>query len=206
MHVLERPAGGGRRLNLAAKVAATASVVGVAAAALWGGGYAAWTTGGVQAQDISTADVSASFTDTGDNAFAVDVNGLLPGDYLYRYADLANTGDVAQSFTLAVASETGLLTAPADGLKVEVVSCSVAWDQATNTCGGTSTTELAQDYITDAGVSSAAFGLAVGAAQHLQVQLLLPDGADQATFSAKSDTIRVTASGSTRAGTDRSAG
>jgi hypothetical protein len=206
MHVLERSAARRRKLNPAAKVAATVSVVGLAAAALWGGGYAAWTSGGVKEQNLSTADVGASFTDTGNNAFAVDVSDLLPGDYLYRYADLENTGNVAQTFTLGVASNSGLLTAPADGLKVAVVSCTVAWDHDANTCGGTSTTQLAEDYITDSGMSSTAFGLGVGATEHLQVKLLLPDGADQAAFSGKSDTIRVTASGSTRAGTDRSAG
>jgi hypothetical protein len=190
----------------AKKIAASAAVVGLAAAALWGGGYAAWTTGGVKSQNLSTADLSAAFADTGDNAFSVAVNGLLPGDFLYRYAELQNTGDAEQAFTLDVGSVTHDLTAAGDGLRVAVESCTIAWDQVTHTCEGQSDMRVAEAYVTDTGVSSAAFPLTAGAATHLQVYLLLPNGADQATFAGKSDTISVTATGSTRAGTDRSAG
>jgi signal transduction histidine kinase len=50
---------------------------------------------------------------------------LLPGDYLYRYANLVNTGGLAQDFVADVAGS-GVM-ACAGGLQIAVDSCSLAW-------------------------------------------------------------------------------
>src|SRR5262245_56703073 len=72
---------------------------GLAGAALTGSGvFASWaataqaTTGSQQA-----ATVGATNTDTNGTVFTSGVGTLLPGDYLYRYANLVNTGDLAQA-------------------------------------------------------------------------------------------------------------
>jgi hypothetical protein len=191
------------RFTTTKKIAASGALVSVAAAITGGGVFAGWTSSGTQAQSLTTATVSSSFTDSGTNRFETAVSGIVAGDHVYRYADVANTGDVAQAFVLGVAGSTGDLTAANDGLQVEIRSCSVAW--VADACSGEEASVRDLAYITDGGVQSSAFSLAAGGTNRLRVKFVMPATADQPAFQGKSDTITVTETGSVTAG-DRSAG
>ena len=132
-----------RRVSVTKKVAFTAAAVGVAAAAS-GGVLAAWSqTSSLISGSYTTGIVTTSFTDTGTNAWTTSVPNLIPGDYVYRYLRIDNTGTDKQDFALTVAGVTnGTDNAWASdpSLRITVTRCAVAWTQATNSCGNSPAT------------------------------------------------------------------
>lgn len=180
----------------AAATAAAVSMIGA-------GAYAAWTstTGGTTGT-YDAATVTASDSDHGGTTFSTGVSNLLPGDYLYRYRTLDNTGSVAQAFTGAV-SGSGTLGNTAGGLQVTVDKCATAW--SSGSCAGGSTTILST--VDTASAPSISYGsLASGAKTYLRYTFSLPSGIDQATFEGTSTTVTVAITGATAAGSDRTAG
>lgn len=179
-------------------------VAGAAAVSMVGAGaYAAWTstTGGTTGT-YSAATVTASETDHGGTTFSTAVSNLLPGDYLYRYRTLDNTGSVSQTFTGAVTG-TGTLAATAGGLQITVDSCATAWSGG-NCAGGSTTIRTLTD---TAGSPSISYGtLAAGAKTYLRYTFSLPSGINQGTFMSTTGTVSVAITGATAAGSDRTAG
>ncbi|MDG6110021.1 hypothetical protein Daura_20890 [Dactylosporangium aurantiacum] len=169
------------------------------------GVFASWvatseaTTGAVQA-----ASVGLTHTDTNGTVFSSGVANLLPGDYLYRYANLVNTGALAQDFTAAVTGSGAL--AAAGGLQIAVDSCSTAW-AGNGTCGGTLLPVAAIRDV--AGSTDIALGqIAAGGSSYLRYKFMLSAGASQATFQGTTGTVKVTVNGSTpvSGGRDRTGG
>ena len=134
-----------RRVSVTKKVAFTAAAVGVAAAAS-GGVLAAWSqTSSLISGSYTTGIVTNSFTDTATNAWTTSVPNLIPGDYVYRYLRIDNTGTVKQDFALTVAGVTnGTDNAWASdpSLRITVTRCAVAWTEATNSCGNSPATVI----------------------------------------------------------------
>ena len=116
------------------------------AAAASGGVLAAWSqTSSLISGSYTTGIVTTSFTDTGTNAWTTSVPNLIPGDYVYRYLRIDNTGTVKQDFALTVAGVTnGTDNAWASdpSLRITVTRCAVAWTQATNSCGNSPATVI----------------------------------------------------------------
>jgi hypothetical protein len=170
------------------------------------------TTTGVFASWVSTAQsttgtqtaatVTATHTDTNGTVFSTAVGTLLPGDYLYRYANLVNTGDVTQTFSAAI-SGSGTL-AGAGGLQIAVDSCSVAW-AANGSCSGTTTAVLANADVASAG--SASLGsLSASGTSRLRYKISLNSSAVQATFQGTTGTVTVAITGTATGNRDRTAG
>ncbi|HVF06093.1 MAG TPA: hypothetical protein VNA20_14725 [Frankiaceae bacterium] len=192
-----RPAS--RGVRLAASVAITAATAAVAGSNV----YASWTSSASDASGTySAATVTSSFS-TGGSAFSTSVSNMLPGDYSVGYTSLQNTGSVTQAFTGAVGDNGGAL-ADAGGLQITVDSCSVAWTEADGTCSGTTTSLVAKTDVANA--SAISYGsVAAAASKHIKVRVELPsDAAD--SFQGDSAVVTITATGSTAAGSDRSAG
>jgi len=169
------------------------------------GVFASWvataqaTTGSAQA-----ATVSLTHTDTNGTTFNSGVSDLLPGDYVYRYANLVNTGGLAQDFTASL-SGSGALAA-AGGLQFAVDSCSVAW-AGDGSCAGTLLPVAGARDV--AGAAAVPLGqVAAAGTSHLRYKFVLSPSADQATFQGTSGTVSVTIGGSTPVvgGRDRTAG
>lgn len=179
-------------------------VAGAAAVSMVGAGaYAAWTssTGGTTGT-YTAATVTASEYDHDNTTFTSAVSNLLPGDFLYRYRTLENTGSVTQTFTGAV-SASSTLGNTAGGLQIKVDSCATAWSGGS--CAGGSTTIRT---LTDtAGSPSISYGsLAAGAKTYLRYTFSLPSNISQNTFMSTSTTVTVAITGATAAGSDRTAG
>ncbi|MFI5495861.1 TasA family protein [Actinoplanes sp. NPDC051859] len=174
----------------------------------------AMTSSGVFASWVATAQsttgttkaatVSLVHNDTNGTVFSSGVNDLLPGDYLYRYANLVNSGDLAQDFT-ATLSGGGALAA-AGGLQFAVDSCSVSWANDGSCSGTLLPVATARDVAGSAGVALGQ--VAAAGSAHLRYKFLLNPSADQATFQGKTGTISVTIGGSTpvTGGRNRTAG
>lgn len=194
-------------LSTSKKLMATSLVVAGAAAIAGSGVYASWTSTAGQGATLTSATVTSSFANNGTNTFATPVGNMVPGDFLYRYADLHNSGSVGQSFVLATKGVGGVddLTGATDGLQVQLLGCSAAW--VNDACGdvGGPTTPQSLAYITDAGTASSAFTLPAGAHLYVQAKLVLPSDASS-SFAGKTDTITITETGTAAAGGDRSAG
>ena len=179
-------------------------VAGIAAVGMIGAGaFAAWTSStGDTTGTYDAATVTASEYDHGGTVFTTGVSDLLPGDYLYRYRTLENTGSVTQAFTGAV-SATGTLGDTGNGLRIAVDSCATEW--SSGACAGGSSVVLAEAYTS--GDPSIAYGsLAAGGKKYLRYRFALLSGIDQNAFAGTSATVSVAITGATAAGSDRTAG
>jgi hypothetical protein len=184
-----------RRLTTKQRIVATASVVALSAAALWGGGYAAWQSGDTEQQGLSTATLTAAFDD-GTSTFSAPVTNLVAGDYLDRYTDLRNTGTIGQAFTLNVAALANTLTGVDEGLKVNTEACTVAWTRASDECQGDVTPVMGlEDAYIGGGKTGSPFNLGPEQVAHLRFRFTLPANADQTKYQGQTDTIQVTATG-----------
>ncbi|GGJ87065.1 hypothetical protein GCM10010123_15840 [Pilimelia anulata] len=164
------------------------------------GVFASWSSAvDVHGGTNDTAAVGLTHVDTNGTTFSTGAANMLPGDYLYRYATLTNTGELSETFSAAV-SGSGDLGA-AGGLQLAIDACSVAW-AGNGSCSG-STTALAA--ATDAhSAGSISLGtLAAGAVKHLRYRVQLSAAADQLTFQGKDGAVDVTISGTTVASGNR---
>ncbi|MCA2218383.1 CalY family protein [Jidongwangia harbinensis] len=171
--------------------------LGAVGAGLTGTGvFASWvSTSAMQTGDHSAAAMGLTHTDTNGTTFTSGVANMLPGDYLYRYANLVNTGTVTESFSAAVTG-TGTL-AGAGGLRLAVDACSLAW-AGDGSCSGSTTPIVTVRDVATAG--TVALGdIAAGATSHLRYRFVLDAGADQATFQGATGKINVAITGTTTA-------
>lgn len=191
-------------VSLLARLGLSGGALTVAGASLLGAGtYAAWTSSDVATTGAqTTATVTQTNTDVNSTTFTTALTDLLPGDYLYRYRDVHNTGSVAQTMSAAVAG-TGVYVATG-GLFVAVDRCTVLWTGSS--CSGTTSAVLASTDV--ATLPTASIGaLAVDAHAYLRYTFTLASAASYATFGgAKTGTVVVTTTGATRAGQDRTTG
>ncbi len=195
-----------RRVSVTKKVALTAAAVGVAAAAS-GGVLAAWSqTSSLISGSYTTGRVTTSFTDTGTNAWTTSVPNLIPGDYVYRYLRIDNTGTVKQDFALTVAGVTnGTDNAWASdpSLRITVTRCAVAWTQATNSCGNSPATVITTRPVSTAsGSFPVQTDVAPSGAMYLQVKLELDANAPN-SVQGRSGKVQLTETGTQQAGTQR---
>lgn len=170
---------------------------------LGSGVFAAWTPTGVMTSgSYDSADLAVQLVDANGTTFSTGVSGLLPGDYMYRYADLTNSGTVAQTFTGSVTG-TGIL---AGAVTVKVDSCSVSW-ASNGTCSGT-TTAVKAETITSSPVSFSFSSMAVSAVKHIRFLFKLDANANQGTYQGQSvsEEIAISGSSTVSGGQDRSAG
>ena len=186
-----------RRTRLAASVAVTAATAAVAGSNV----HASWTSSASDASGTYTAATVTSSFSTGGSAFSTSVDNMLPGDYTVGYTSLQNTGSVSQAFGGAVGDNGGGLAAPG-GLQITVDACSVAW--AGGACSGTQSALVATtDVATHSPISYGS--LAAGGATHLRVRIELPSDAAE-SFQGESAVVSISATGTTAAGSDRTAG
>ena len=195
-----------RRVSVTKKVAFTAAAVGVAAAAS-GGVLAAWSqTSSLISGSYTTGIVTTSFTDTGTNAWTTSVPNLIPGDYVYRYLRIDNTGTDKQDFALTVAGVTnGTDNAWASdpSLRITVTRCAVAWTQATNSCGNSPATVITTRPVSTAsGSFPVQTDVAPSGAMYLQVKLELDANAPN-SVQGRSGKVQLTETGTQQAGTQR---
>lgn len=195
-----------RRVSVTKKVALTAAAVGVAAAAS-GGVLAAWSqTSSLISGSYTTGIVTTSFTDTGTNAWTTSVPNLIPGDYVYRYLRIDNTGTVKQDFALTVAGVTnGTDNAWASdpSLRITVTRCAVAWTEATNSCGNSPATVITTRPVSTAsGSFPVQTDVAPSGAMYLQVKLELDANAPN-SVQGRSGKVQLTETGTQQAGTQR---
>jgi hypothetical protein len=144
--------------------------------------------------------------DQNGTVFTSALSNMLPGDYLYRYRTLTNTGSVSQVLSGATTG-TGVLATTAGGLTIAVDSCPVAWTTVAtvSTCVGGSTPVLATSGVS--GSPAISYGtMAAGAAANLRYTFALPSGASQTTFQGTSGDVTVAVTGATAGARDRTAG
>ena len=195
------PARRRRPASRATKIAASAVLTAATAAVAGSNVHASWTSSASDASGAYSAATVTSAFSTGGSAFSTSVDNMLPGDYSIGYTALQNTGSIPQTFSGAVSDDGGALADPG-GLQITVDSCSVAW--ADGACSGTQANLVAKTDVANAPAIS--YGsLAAGGAKYLKVRVELPaDAAD--SFQGDSAVVSVSATGTTAAGSDRSAG
>lgn len=193
-------------LSMPGGVSTSTAVIVVATALTGAGAFAAWTSTSTSTTGTYTAaTVTHTNVDQNGTVFTSALNNMLPGDYLYRYRTLTNTGSVSQAMTGATTGAGAL--AGAGGLEITVDSCPIAWTTVAtvSTCVGGSTPVLAV-----AGVSTSPAinysTLAAGAVANLRYTFSLPAGANQTTFQGTTGTVTVAVTGATAAASDRTAG
>lgn len=142
-------------------------------------------------QSISSGTLSLTLADNGAG-FSSSITNMAPGDVVNRYVDLTNGGNLAaQALTMSVAAtgDTQLITdgtSPATkALTVAVTSCSTSWTASTGVCSSGGTTTSLLGATTLSGLSSAqsliSGSIAVGAVEHLQIAVTLPNQTETTT-------------------------
>ena len=139
------------------------------------------------AHGISSGTLKLDLTNNGVG-FGTAIADMAPGDQARRYVTLTNSGSLAgKDLKLAAAAAAGskLTTDGTNGLQVTIDRCTVAWTPATNTCGGTTSSALAQTsfqtLIAAGSPGTALSGLSsitVGQVIYLRFTFLLPDQAE----------------------------
>lgn len=190
-------------LSLPGSVSTSTAVIVAATALIGAGAFAAWTsTSSSTTGTYTAATVTHTIADQNATVFTSALNNMLPGDYLYRYRTLTNTGSVSQAFTGATTGSGAL--AGAGGLEITVDSCPVAWTTA-STCVGGSTAVLATVGVS--GSPAITYGsLAAAGVANLRYTFTLPSAANQTTFQGTTGTVTVAVTGATAAASDRTAG
>jgi hypothetical protein len=165
---------------------------------------------------LATGTVSIALGAPGPaNRLTLGASSLLPGDTMQRTVDLANTGvagsDDLGSVTLTTSAAVSSLldTDATNGLELAIDKCSQAWTESgsspafTYTCGGTTSTVLAQRAVigSDLALSNLA-SLAAGQTDHLRVTLTLPTAAPN-TMQGLSSQLTYTFTGTQRTATSK---
>lgn len=169
----------------------------IAAASVVAIGGLSLTTSGVWAALQATANNSAApmSVTTGtlklvmaDNGagLTTSVTAMAPGDTLNRFVALTNNGTLAgKALTLGAAVGTSnALSDATKGLTIAITSCSVAWNNTANTCGGSqssllSATSVATLITTPTSLIPGA--IAVDEVQNLRVTIALPNTTETTT-------------------------
>ncbi len=187
-------------------VSSTTAIAAAATALVGAGAFAAWTsTSSSTTGSLTAATVTQTNVDANSTTFTTALTNMLPGDFLYRYRILTNTGSVTQTMTGAV-TNSGVL-AGTGGLEMKVDSCSVAWTTVAgvSTCAGTPTSILGVTGVsTDPAISYGS--LAAAGVQNLRYTFDLPANANQGTFQGQTGTVTVAVTGATAAASDRTTG
>ena len=129
----------------------TAKITVVAAAVVGGGAlvsssvFASLTAVATASTSVTSGTLSLTDTATaGSGGLVTAIPAMAPGDVVNRYVDLTNGGTLdADTTTVRIAAASNALTTDATkGLKVTISACSQAW--VSGSCGGTTTSVLAQ--------------------------------------------------------------
>ncbi|GAB3349303.1 TasA family protein [Modestobacter lapidis] len=201
------------RTRTARKVIGSLGIIGAAAAVAGLGTFGTFTdsTAPLNAT-VNTGTLSINLNPANDTGtLTMAANNFVPGDSLSRSVTLvndgtANFGALNLTSTASEATKTSLLnTDQADGLKLTVKSCSVAWTKPTATtyaCSGT-TKDLISELpaVGTFGVPTPA-SLTAGGTDHLVVTLALPTSADN-DFQGLSSALSLTFGGTQASGTTR---
>jgi spore coat-associated protein N len=198
-------------------VIASIAVLGATASIAALGTFATFTSSTSADQaSLATGSVSIALGTPGPaNRLTLGASGLLPGDTMQRTVDLENTGvagsDELGSVTLTTSAAVSSLldTDATNGLKLAIDKCSQAWTESgsspafTYTCGGTTSTVLAQRAVigSDLALSNLA-SLAAGQTDRLRVTLTLPTAAPNA-LQGLSSQLTYTFTGTQRTATSK---
>ncbi|GGK33384.1 hypothetical protein GCM10010124_27650 [Pilimelia terevasa] len=196
----EKIVAAGGRWSLVTGWTAVATLAAGGALLAGGGVFAAWTSTANAAGGTNEAtNVGMAHVDTNGTTFSTGVANLLPGDYVYRYANLTNTGSASEVFT-ATAAGTGVL-AGAGGLQFAVDTCPAAW-ASDGTCSGTVAVVAATTDV--AGATPVSLGtVAANGVRYLRYKVQLNGTADQSTFQGKQGAVNVTITGTTASNGNR---
>jgi len=173
----------------------TVKIVVVATAVVGGGAlvsssvFASLTAVATASTSVTTGTLSLTDTATaGSGGLVTAISAMAPGDTVNRYIDLTNGGTLdGDTPTVRIATGGNALTTDGTkGLQITINACSVAWTQATGTCGGTTTAVLAS---TSALALAADTALNVpsknaGAINALKISISLPSGNEVTTNGA----------------------
>ena len=169
------------------------------------GAFSSWqATSNASSGALSAASIAVQMLDANGGAFTSSVTNLLPGDYFYRYVDLANTGTAASTFAGQVTGTGDLGSA----LLAQVETCSLSWVTvgSTSTCPGSRSTLAAEQALTSPlTVDHGRIDTGSLNAQHVRYRFKLSDGAD-AALQGKGGGVSVSVSGSVVGGRDRTTG
>jgi spore coat-associated protein N len=208
-----------RIVSTRAKLLASAALLAMAAGAAGLGTFGSFTSTTNASQSVSSGTVAIALGTAGsaNNRLTVAATGVVPGDTIQRAVTLTNaTGNQALASitlsTVATPSTTVLTTDAVNGLQTKIDKCSIAWTEAgagteaspyTYTCGGTTTSPLAQRAIVTPGVALAALSaLTAGGTDYLRVTTTLPSTADN-TFQGLTTSVAFTFTGTQRTSTNQ---
>lgn len=199
--------------NIIASIAVLGATVSIAAL----GTFATFTSSTEADQaSLATGSVSIALGAAGPaNRLTLGASGLLPGDTMQRVVDLSNSGVAGSddlgsvALTTAAATSSLLDTDATNGLKVAIDKCSQTWTESgsspafTYTCGGTTTSVLAERAVIGSSVSLANLAsLAAGQTDRLRFTLTLPATAPNA-MQGLSSQLTYTFTGTQRTATSK---
>ncbi|HEY8304733.1 MAG TPA: TasA family protein [Solirubrobacteraceae bacterium] len=203
-----------RLTSIRARVLATGTVVGAAAAIAGLGTFGTFTSSTTATQSVSAGTVAIGLgtAGTATNRLTIGASNIVPGDTIQRQVQLTDSGtaNLASIGLTTTASPSSLLDTDAtNGLQMTVQSCSVAWTEAgtapayTYTCSGTTTSVLASRAVIGANINLPGLNsLTAAGVDHLLVTLTFPSTAPN-TMQNQSSTITYTFLGTQRAGTNQ---
>ncbi|MGY1808813.1 hypothetical protein ACI8AF_15705 [Blastococcus sp. SYSU D00669] len=197
------------RARTTKRVAGSVAVLGVAAAVAGLGTYSTFTdsTSPVGTQ-VATGVLSLSLDSGGAVATQPFAGGaLLAGDSVSQALDLVNDGTTAfgsVTMRMSATSSSILDTDTANGLQLEVRSCSVPWTGpgASARCTADESTLYDGPVVVTRALSGAA-SLAPGGTDHLLLTASLPATANSSSFQGQESTLSLTFEGVQRGGSNR---
>jgi hypothetical protein len=177
------------RRSTAAKLLASAAVVGGALALTFGGAFATLTANATGTSSITAGTLLLNLVKDGSsNGLPETITNMAPGDVYNVYIDLTNTGTLASAAGMTLGASANPANAltngniPGEGLSVAITMCSEAWTVTTGSpgsasCGGSTTSVLGSTALSSFGTGEQlsaipALAASTGAA-HLQLQLTL---------------------------------
>ncbi|WP_299057497.1 TasA family protein [uncultured Nocardioides sp.] len=188
------------RRRTSAKVLASVVLVAGAAGVAGLGTFGSFTSSTAADQSVSTGTVTLTSAGQATRGLDVAATNLVPGDTVQRAVQLtrASTSETFGSVKLTTtAASSNLLTTDANGLKLKVDQCSVAWVKAANnelTCSGTTTNLVAQRAVIGQNLDLGAATTSLNSADkvaNLRAELVLPTAADN-SFKNLSNTVTFT--------------
>ena len=201
-----------RSIRRSKKILLSLAAVGSAASIAGLGTYATFTdtTSASQSLTSGTVDINLGTAGSADNRLTIGASGLVPGDTLQRLAKVTNAGNqnLASLKLTTTATTSSQLNTGANGLRMKVQKCSVAWVESvgtpyTYTCAGTTSDVIADRAIIGTDLDlGAASSLTAGGSDSYVVTVTLPAAADN-TYQGLTSVIDYTFSGMQRAATDK---
>lgn len=196
------------RLSRRKKIGAGVGAAALAATAIVGGTFATFTAQATApAQSIATGTVKLALNNANATTTyaTTPITNMAPGDVVYTYTDLANTGTVALAGVnvnvLGIGSGTAaaptptLLTDSTDGLAFGLDACSGQWNTSTGVCyapGSTTTVGTVTNLVAATTAIGTGAGTTAGTSNAI-ANAALPAGTSNANYTVTSGIAAVPA-------------